>query len=115
MNPRTVKFSHNWNGKLNCYAFSTIRIDGSFEVGDELKIQLTDPDTKKLLREFKGVVVTKTAFYLDTLTDQMSYLDMGVRAERGREIIKGFYEDPKAGWSQTPVYCYTIVRAESTR
>lgn len=39
---RSIKFSYNWNQKLNCKAFTTIRIhnDGKYVVGEIYNVYL---------------------------------------------------------------------------
>lgn len=101
INPDKLEFSTNWNNKLDCTYFTTLRLSGRFSVGD--KIEVWEKKT------FKGEaqVVKKIALLLKDISDIMAYLDTGYSAEETRSIIKKIY--PKiTNWDTTPIYYYLI-------
>lgn len=90
-----LRFSYNWNNKLDCKCFTTIRLSDKYKAGDEFKIIL---DTAKDL-EVKGTaeILAVKEFNLDNLNDFISYLDTGYSVDECRKIILRMY--PKADWS----------------
>lgn len=101
LNPDKLEFSTNWNNKLDCTYFTTLRLSGRFSVGDTIEIWLK--------KQFKGEgkVVKKRTINLKDISDIMAYLDTGYSAEETRDIIKKMH--PKiTNWDTTPVYYYLI-------
>jgi hypothetical protein len=70
-----IKFSTNWNNKLNNKSFSTIRIFNSnkYIVGAKIEFE-------------KG-------FYLNQLSMPMAYLDTGYSRNETIEILKKMYKN----------------------
>jgi hypothetical protein len=56
-----LSFSYNWNGKLNCNCFTTIRLrnDARYQVGAKFIVKLKDVPFG--IYEVKGVKVIKLA------------------------------------------------------
>ncbi len=85
-------FSYNWNNKLQCKAFTTIRLrqDQKYQVGEEYKIILQpkgkEPDAKGIA-EIKAI----KHFKLDALTEFISYIDTGYNREECEKIIRRMY------------------------
>ena len=102
MENEVLKFSYNWNNKLNCLCFSTIRIrnDRKYYVGAKKIIQLKG--------EQKGVVtiVSVSYFTIDKLTEAVSRLDTGYSIDKCRDIIKTMYKNSNLNWDkQQFVFC----------
>jgi hypothetical protein len=84
---QNIDFSYNWNEKLNCKAFTTIRLSDRFEIGDHLNVLL-----KKELR-LNARVVNKHYFTLDKLSDTIAYLDTGYSKEETIDILQKMYKN----------------------
>ena len=84
----TIKFEKNWNGKLNCKAFFTIRLknDEKYKVNQIYKIDEQGSNYDRI-----GVIRDITDFPIRRLNNQMSLLDMGVSPDLGIEILKEYY------------------------
>ena len=90
-----ITFSNNWNGKLNCHCFSTIRIANAqkYVIGNEYLITLTKPVEIPVC---DGIIASITPFRLDKLTEGMARLDTGYGVEECRNIMRSMYGE-KAG------------------
>jgi len=82
----TVKFSQNWNKKLNCNSFTTIRKISNFYVhGNEYNIML-NADVIKQCKLIEINVIRP-----ELLNHTMWRIDTGLSKEESLEIIKRFY------------------------
>ena len=95
MNRPIINFSWNWNGKLFCKCFTTIRIrnDYKYQVGNEFDIQLHGKDLGP------GVIRSITHFTLDKLTANMSYLDTGYSINKCKQTILTMYKNKNLDWN----------------
>lgn len=81
-------FSYNWNNKLDCRAFTTIRLfnPGKHVVGARFRVMLKRTENKGQ--------VTLTAvkpFLLEQLNPFIAFLDTGYSVEECRNIIEKMY------------------------
>lgn len=82
-----LKFTYNWNKKLDCTAFTTIRIYNPQKHIQGERVNL-------LLKEKPiglGVVKNVFPFYLHELTELIAYLDTGYNLQTTRDIIHKMY------------------------
>lgn len=101
---KKLNFSYNWNNKLNCNAFTTIRLyyDGRFNINDEYEITLKGEHFK-----YAKVVGIKT-FKLPQLNDFMAYIDTGYDAQKTKDIIKKMYSN-KFDDIDNVMFCYILL------
>lgn len=90
MNP-TTDFSQNWNGKLSCDVFGTIRRHnpGKYEVGVLHTITLK----KVFFKEARIVKIVELAYWM--INDVVAMLDTGYFEEDFRKIFGKMYPDIK--------------------
>jgi hypothetical protein len=90
-----ITFSYNWNNKLDCTAFTTLRLrnDQRYQPGYQYEINLKG--------ESKGIgeITSVKNFYLDQLNPFIAYLDTGYDVAKCREIILRMY--PKVDFNRT--------------
>lgn len=83
----TINFSYNWNNKLDCSSFTTIRLrnENKYRVGLEYKAWLK--------QESKGNVkcLDIRHFWLADLNEFVARLDTGYSVEECRQIILRMY------------------------
>lgn len=86
---QTIKFSTNWNNKLNCTAFTTLRPanPGKYAVGDKYEIECP-----KKIASFTAEIMAITIVKLDTLNPFISYLDTGYSVDEVKEILHKMYK-----------------------
>jgi hypothetical protein len=105
VNNKTLEFSHNWNNKLHCTAFTSLRLSDRFNVNDQVDIYLKH-------RRLGTAVITgkiKTSFH--AITDGVAYIDTGYPALKCREILQTMYKNI-IFTALTPIYLYVVVYNE---
>ena len=82
-----LEFSTNWNNKLDCNCFSTIRLFDTRKhfKGNVFEVFLQKKTKGKAL--VLGTIITK----LDKLTDYVTYLDTGYNKEETQAIFKKMF------------------------
>lgn len=90
-----LKFSHNWNNKLNCNCFTTLRIENlnKYKVGNIFEVILKKEVLKKVM------VIEVKSLYLHQLNEYISQLDTGYSTPETKEIFKKMF--PKIDFSTT--------------
>jgi len=105
MEEENLDFTYNWNNKLDCNAFSTLRIrnDKKYFVGARKNVRLKE--TKKGIAD----IVAVSYFTLDKINESIARLDTGYSVEQCREIIKTMYKNKPIDWStQQLVFCILV-------
>ena len=84
----SITFSYNWNNKLQCKAFTTIRLysPNKYKIGDTYKIILK----KECIGA--GRIIAIRNFLLIELNDDIAYLDTGYSKQECEKIIRRMYE-----------------------
>jgi hypothetical protein len=82
-----INFNENWNGKLLCNCFTTIRLfDDKYRLGGiydiALKGKISGPAEIVFLKEIN----------LSQITTAMAYVDIGYSATQAKEMLKQFYQ-----------------------
>jgi len=99
-----LEFSTNWNHKLDCDFFTTLRLSGRFQIG-----QVVEVWEKKTFRGAYRIVGKKRLANISQINDWMGYLDTGYNGEKTQEIIRTMY--PKiTNWDYQAVYYYLVQR-----
>ena len=100
-----LSFSYNWNGKLNCNTFTTIRLKNpnKFTEGKILKVYLN-----KVLFGFYRIESIKT-ITLAQINDWIGYLDTGYNAEGCRKIIRDIYKNKPNINTDTAEFYYILL------
>lgn len=92
---QTLYFSYNWNNKLDCKSFSTVRIENPgkyqllelFEV--VLKTKKNEPEMKKGIARLQAV----NSFLLDKVSPGMSFLDANLPVIDFISLVKTMYKN----------------------
>ena len=84
---KTINFSYNWNNKLECSAFTTIRLENpsKYVIGDNYQINLKDEP------KCTAVIVDIKPFYLSKINAFMSMIDTGYTPAVCTGIIEKMY------------------------
>lgn len=84
-----INFSYNWNNKLDCKCFTTIRLTNSnkYRVGLEYEIHLKNQRIKN------ARIVGIKVFTLDMINEFISRIDTGYSKEVTVNIINRMYPD----------------------
>ena len=100
-----LSFSYNWNNKLDCKVFTTLRLNKWLKVGDKIGILL-----KNAFKGY-GTIVGKKVLSFDKINDWIAYLDTGYDAVECREILKKIYKNKDIDWTTQKIYYY-LIRSE---
>lgn len=87
--PKNIKFSTNWNNKLDCKCFTTIRLnnDKKYRVGEIYDIYLNE----KYLG--KAELIEKRKIHLQKINNFIAYLDTGYSAAKCKDMLKRMYKN----------------------
>jgi hypothetical protein len=90
----TITFTYNWNGKLCCKCFTTIRLknDYKYQVNSSYKIMLNKDDIGT------GVIRSIIDFKMSHLTIYMALLDMAYPVEQCKEVLLTMYKNRNINW-----------------
>ena len=89
MQKNIINFSTNWNNKLDCIAFTTIRLKNStkYQIGKEYEIHLKN--TLKKRARIEGIKL----IYFHQINEYIAYIDTGYSSEEEKKIIKKMYSN----------------------
>jgi len=83
-----IQFSYNWNNKLGCKSYTTIRLKSErYKIGNTYNIYL------KGLEQIEAKIINIKEFKLKDLNDYMAYLDTGYGVEETKLIIHRMYKN----------------------
>lgn len=103
---RTLDFSYNWNHKLDCDYFTTLRLSDRFQVGEWLLCFL------KNASKGRGLVVDKKRLTVGQLNPWVCGLDTGYTVEETKAILKRMH--PGKIDDLATIYLY-LLRKESKK
>lgn len=86
---KKIRFSYNWNNKLNCKAFTTIRLysDTKYNKGEEYTIELNEQTMLKT-----ATIVDIELLRINDICERIALLDTGYSAEETKKILKKMYK-----------------------
>lgn len=103
---KDFQFSYNWNNKLDCSVFTTLRLSGRWNVGDRGGIFL------KHRKIGDGEVVMKVATTFGQISDGVAYVDTGYNASECRKILQKMYNAQPLTNNQV-IYLYFIKKIKT--
>ena len=103
-----LNFSYNWNNKLNCNVFSTIRRynPSVHYVGKE--VEVFENSTKPGINRGRAKYLIVTPFKLHQLKPAMAYLDTGYSLDETKIILRTMYKG-KVPDIEQETFCYCIL------
>jgi hypothetical protein len=97
---KRLDFSYNWNNKLYCKAFTTLRLSNRFDIADLIEVYSNG------YKIGDAIIVDKKSFLLEDINNFISFLDTGYSVEECKKILKRMYKD--ADWLKQKIYFYLI-------
>jgi hypothetical protein len=89
----TLRFSTNWNNKLQCDTFTTLRLDSDkYKVGEVYKVTL-----KGHLKDIR--IIDKKVLLLNQINDWIAFIDTGYNRDECINIIKRMYAKHDIDWN----------------
>lgn len=95
---KSVKFNRNWNNKLSCKYFTTLRVHNpsKYETGSTHRIRLLVKSTGSFVTVGQARVMNVRRHSLLSLDDYICGLDTGLSLVDTRKLISEAYPDLKA-------------------
>lgn len=93
----TLNFSYNWNSKLRCRSFTTIRMrnDKKYHKGAILNVALQN------YPKGKAKIIGISFITLDRISEWIARLDTGYSAKECKEMLKTMYKSkPMIDWKK---------------
>lgn len=111
-NIATINFSNNWNNKLDCDCFTTIRLknDKKYVLGKSYNITLTTKGEARNIGVFKCEQIKN--FKIQSMNDFIARLDTGYNVAEATELIKRFYKNSlfPIDWEKTYLSLILLVK-----
>lgn len=95
----TLEFTTNWNHKLDCDYFTTIRLENpkKYFKGHDFKILLHQKG-KQVVKGVATVVEIRNTFIV-SLDDYTCFLDTGYNAQETIKLLKTIYKNKSINWN----------------
>ncbi|KKQ95363.1 MAG: hypothetical protein UT21_C0006G0035 [Candidatus Woesebacteria bacterium GW2011_GWA1_39_11b] len=93
-----LNFSTNWNNKLGCHFFTSMRLSGRYNIGDEVEITMRERLVKK------AIVRGKRVFRMNKINEFIAGLDTGYSVAETCNLMRKFY--PEADWNTQEITMY---------
>jgi hypothetical protein len=88
----SIRFQRNWNNKLNCDYFTSIRMNGAkYQLGKTLKLFLHQNGVYRNMGNVK--VVEAKPIRMHQLNRSMTLLDAGLEIDKFKEMLWFMYKD----------------------
>jgi len=86
---KQINFSYNWNNKIDCKAFTTLRLSNrnKYKIGELYQIYLKKTFVKN------GIIVDIKVLSLNEINDYIAFLDTGYNRDECLTIIKRMYKN----------------------
>lgn len=90
-----LDFAYNWNNKINCKVFTTLRLhnENKYFIGNKFEIHLKKQFVKKV------EVISVKAIFLTQINDFIAGIDTGYSTEECRDIIYKMYKNKNLDWN----------------
>lgn len=99
----TLTFSYNWNQKLYCRSFSTVRIENpkKYILNHEYEVILKPKGNKAPVS--MGIAVLKhiSHFYLFSVNPGISYIDSNLAPDDFKKLVWTMYKAKNIDWNIT--------------
>jgi hypothetical protein len=107
----TLKFGHNWNGKLQNTAFTTIRLFNpmKYQPGVVFSIIL-EKDGKTMARYGEASIAEIRKIRLDQINEFIARLDTGYSAEECKDMLKTMYKNKNIDWKYQELALVLLVK-----
>jgi len=103
MENKDLKFSYNWNGKLNCQCFTTLRLNQPMKYykGAVFNVFLNNQP------KGRAKVLEVNCFTIDQINEFVARVDTGLSAKECQRMIREMYKNsPQINWNtQNLAFC----------
>ena len=99
---KAISFFYNWNNKLDCKAFTTLRLSSNYEIGDKLEIIL------KKEPKGHGEIVDIKKLKLSDINEWVARIDTGYSQKECQDILIKMYKNKNVDWDTQIIYLILI-------
>lgn len=99
---QTLEFSYNWNEKLNCKYYTTLRLSNNYKIGKTYLVYL------KGKPHSKGKIISRRQFHIHAINEFVAYLDTGYNATKCKDILKKMYKYKMINWKKQLICLYLV-------
>ena len=105
---KAISFSYNWNKKLECDAYTTLRLSNRLKEGDKVEVFLN----QHFMHYARVIEKKKLSIQQIRASKAICYLDTGKSPEETINLLTTMYKnsDPPVDWSSQPVYWYLFAK-----
>lgn len=91
---KRIRFTYNWNNKLDCKAFTTLRLHqpDMYVVGEVYEIWLRGPKSQWAQRN-DGQIIDIRRLHLNDVNPFIAYLDTGYSVGETKKILQRMYRN----------------------
>ena len=101
-----ITFSTNWNNKLSCKYFTTLRMSNRFQIGQTYDVVNSKLDT------FQVVVIDKRRIMMDQINPFIAGIDTGYTVEETKKILTTMYKNKGVDFDRDPLYLYLLKKVD---
>lgn len=100
MSTPRITFNHNWNGKLFCTCFTSLRLrnDKKYQNGTTFQIILNKPG-KNPFNAGEAILCDVRHLYIHQINDFMAMIDTGYNREETVKMLQTMYKNIVADWN----------------
>lgn len=105
---KQLKFSTNWNNKLDCQCYTTLRLSGDFQIGETVEVW----HQKRFMHH--GKIIDKKVINMDKINEWIAFIDTGYSRQECIQILRRMYKDiTDEQWQSQNIYFY-LIQAQKT-
>lgn len=89
-----LKFTENWNNKLDCDVFTTIRLHNpiKYRIGKQFKL-VCEKNKKTTIDKGEAVIIQMRTITLAQINEWVAAIDTGYSAKECQDIIRMMYKN----------------------
>lgn len=89
-----INFSNNWNSKLNCDVFTTLRLaSNQYKVGNMVLVKLKGQPMPHL-----ACIKARRDILITDINDYIAGIDTGLSADKCRDLLRTMYKNYGINW-----------------
>src|ERR1041385_4652630 len=104
---KSFNFFYNWNNKLQCTAFTTLRLNPNYFIGDEVDIYLN-----KVKLPGTYTVYKRKPLKLEEINHFISFIDTGYTPGECKDLLRQMHKARNIDWQTQTLFLYLIVKFE---
>lgn len=106
-----LEFSHNWNNKLDCNAFATLRLENPrrYKIGMTYFVRTRDKDYGA------HVIADIRELYRDQINEFIARLDTGYSKDECVKLLQSMYINRVTSWTKQKLYLILLVKIKTER